>query len=283
MASFRLYQYTSIGRSLDPAWPSNRAVLVLLPLVAVLGAALAWIEGLAPLALLPRGIGLALIVFLAWALGRELDPDDPSAAFISLALGLLVGLAHPDAGLLTALTTLGLIRMVNRSTGLAPKVSDSVVLLLLSIWVIYRTGSPYFGAVAALAFVLDGSLRNPLRHQWLYALLCLGATVVYMVDHDVDPRAVAAPGSLFEWLSVLALLMFAIYLLLTRSVRARADVGGQPLDLARVRGGMAVGLLAALQSLGKLGEVAVIVAAIGGISLGMAVRKGFRAPVARQK
>jgi hypothetical protein len=282
VANYRLYQYTAIGRPLDPSWPSNRAVLILLPLAVLLGAGLGWAGGDNLVELLLRGLRLAVLMFLAWALARELDPDDHSAAFVALAIAVIVGVAIPDAGLLTAVATLGLVRCVNRSTGLPARKSDSAVLMLLAIAVIYLTGSPLFGAVAALAFVLDGSLRDPLRHQWLFALICLGAMVVYLVDYDVSPWAVAAPDTLFEWLSVLVLLMFALYLLLTKSVRARGDVGNHPLDLARVRGGMAVGLAAALQGLGQPGQVAVIVAALGGICIGMAIRKGFRAPVASE-
>jgi hypothetical protein len=44
---------------------------------------------------------------------------------------------------------------------------------------------------------------------------------------------------------------------------------------------MAVGLLAALQSVDRPENVAVIVAAITGICIGMAFRKGFRAPAAQ--
>lgn len=283
MASgYRLYQFTSIGRPLDPSWPSNKAVLVLLPLTALLGAYLAWLDGAAPLGMLLRGLQFALLMFVAWALGREFDPDDPSAAFVGLGLGLLVGMAIPDAGLLTAFATLGLVRMVNRSTGLAARKSDSVVLMLLAIAVIYTTGNPLFGGVAALAFILDGSLRDPLRHQWVFALVCLGGMVVYMVDYDIGPGRIGAPDSLFEWVSVLALLTFALYILLTRAVRSRGDVGNRPLDPARVRGGMTVGLLAALQGLARPGDVAVIVAAVAGICIGMAVRKSFRAPSASQ-
>jgi hypothetical protein len=278
VANYRVYQYTAIGRPLDPSWPSNRAVLILLPLAAVLGAVLGWFDDAGLVALLLRGLRMALLAFLAWALARELDPDDPSAAFVGLTLALIVGVAIPNAGLLAAVATLGLVRCVNRSTGLPARKSDSTVLTLLAIATIYLTGSPLFGAVAALAFVMDGSLRDPLRHQWLFALVCLGATVVYMVDHDVSPWAISAPDTLFEWLSVLVLLMFALYLLLTDRVRARSDVGNRPLDLARVRGGMAVGLAAALQGIGKPASVAVIVAAVAGICVGMAIRKGFRAP-----
>lgn len=279
MASFSIYRYTSIGRPLDPAWPSNKAVLVLLPVAAVLGAFFEWAGGGALPDILLKGLSLALALFLAWALARELDPDDPSVAFISLAAGVLLALMFDSPGLLPAFVALGLIRVVNRSTGLSARKSDSALLLVLTIGVIYWTGSPLFGAVAALAFMLDGSLKDPLRHQWVFALLCLGGMVVYMVDHDSGLDLVGTPDSLFEWVAVLFLLMFALNVMLTRKVRSRGDVNDRPLDVNRVRGGMTVGLLAALQGVDRPEGVAVIVAAIAGICIGMAFRKGFRAPV----
>jgi hypothetical protein len=278
MGKYSIYQYTSVGRPLDPAWPSNKAVLVLLPLAAVLGAALEWADGGTLSAVLLRALNLALALFLSWALARELDPDDQTAAFISLAAGVLVGLLLDSPGLLAAVAALGLIRVVNRSTGLPARKSDSVVLVLLTITVIYWTGSPLFGGVAALAFVLDGSLKEPLRHQWVFALVCLGGMIVYLVDHDSGLGLPGTPDSLFEWLSVLFLLMFALDILLTRRIRSRGDINDRPLLVSRVRGGMAVGLLAALQSVDRPENVAVIVAAIAGICVGMAFRKGFRAP-----
>lgn len=280
LANFRIYQYTSIGRPLDPAWPTNRAVLFLLPLAAVLGILLAWMDAEPLGGVLLRGLNFSLLIFVAWALARELDPDDSSAAFVSLGFGLVVALALDSPGVLTAFATLGLMRLVNRSTGLAARMSDSVLLMLLAIAVIYWTGSPLFGGVAALAFALDGSLKEPLRHQWMFVLVSLGGMVVYMVDHEIGLGPVGAPDSLFEWLSILFLLMFALYLILTRKVRSRGDVGDRPLDVNRVRGAMTVGLLAALQGVYRPENVAVIVAAIAGICVGMAVRKSFRAPVA---
>jgi hypothetical protein len=276
MANYRI-QY-SIGRPLDPAWPTNKAVLVLLPVAAVLGAGLAWAQGGGLPELLLRALNFALVLFVAWALARELNPDDQSVAFISLAAGVLVAVTIDSPGVLAAFATLGLIRIVNRSTGLAARKSDSALLLLLSIAVIYRNDSPLFGGVAALAFVLDGSLKNPLRHQWAFALVCLGGMVVYMVDHDIGLGQVSVPGSLFEWLAALFLLVFALDTILTRTVRARGDVNNRPLDLNRVRGGMVVGLLAALQGMARPESVAVIVAAIAGIAIGMAFRKRFREP-----
>jgi len=123
------------------------------------------------------------------------------------------------------------------------------------------------------------SLKDPLRQQWIYGLVCLGGTIVYMVDHDISLGQLQAPDALLEWLTVLFLLIFALDMALTRSVRSTGDVGGRPLDVNRVRGGMAVGLCAALQGIQSPAGVAVIVAVIVGICIGMAFRKGFRAPV----
>jgi len=280
MSYYRIYQYTSIGRPLDPAYPTNKAVIVLMPLAAVLGAAVGWYRHANLLLALQEAALFALILFLSWALARELDPDDNAAAFISLGCGMLAAFALSNPGVLIVFATLGLVRIVNRSTGLAARKADSAALMILSIVVIYLTESPLFGAVAALAFILDGSLKDPLRHQWVFGLVCLGATIVYMVDHNVSPGQIRAPDTLFEWLSLLFLLIFALNILLTRKVHARGDVNHRPLDVNRVRGGMAIGLLAALQGISAPLNTVVIVAVIAGICIGMAFRKGFRAPVA---
>ena len=276
MNNHRLYRYTSIGRPMDLSLASNRAVLTLTPLAALLGALAHWADGAG--AALQAALWFALTAFGSWALARELDPDDNAAAFISLAVGLLVALALRTPGVLIVFVTLGLARIVNRTTGLAARRSDSIILVVLTILVIYATESPLFGLVAALAFFLDGSLKDPLRHQWLFGLVCVGATVVYMVDHDVGPGRLAAPDSLLEWLGLIALVVFALNTLLTRKVHARADVNRRRLDVNRVRGGMAVGLAAGLQGIDRPESVAVIIAVIAGICVGMAVRKGFRAP-----
>jgi hypothetical protein len=280
MANHRIYQYTSIGRPLDPAYATNRAVLRLLPLAAVVGAVIAWFNGAGLPQALQQAAVYALILFGAWALARELDPDDNPAAFISATCGMLVAVFVNSPGVLIVFVTLGLVRIVNRSTGLAARKTDSVILMLLSIVVIYATESPLFGAAAALAFILDGTLQDPLRRQWVFGLVCLGATIVYMVDHDIGPSLIRAPNTLFEWLSLLFLLMFALNILLTRTVRSRGDIKDRPLDLNRVRGGMAVGLFAALQGISAPAGVAVLVAAIAGICIGMSFRKGFRATAA---
>ena len=66
-----VYRITSIARPVDPAVPTNRAVLVVVPLAAALGAGLA-LAGLTEGS--PGGVALtaALATFGVWALARDL-------------------------------------------------------------------------------------------------------------------------------------------------------------------------------------------------------------------
>jgi hypothetical protein len=130
-----------------------------MPLGAILGAATAWMDGLSGPAVAQQAFMFLLVVFGGWALARELDPDDHTAAFISMAAAVFAALVVDHPGLLIVFTTLGLVRVVNRTTGMAARKSDSVIVIILAILVIYLTESPFFGVAAALAFILDGTLR----------------------------------------------------------------------------------------------------------------------------
>lgn len=277
-----IYRYTSIGRPLDPAWPSNKAVLLLMPLAAVAG--FAWtlaggvISGSAFVPALVACVVAALSVFGTWALARELLPDDHAAAFVSMALGFLAALSFGNPGLLLLFSTLALVRIVNRSTGLKPRTSDSVLVCVLVIASIYASARPWMGAVAALAFFLDGLLKKPVKKQWLYAAICFGSMVVYMVDHDVVWWQFIRADSLMEWLAVLALLLLTLNMLGLKKVHAKGDVGNSRLEVERVKAGMAIGILATLQGLDAMHEAILLVAAIGGVGIGITFRRAFRNP-----
>jgi len=255
-----------------------RVILYLLPLAALLGAALAWRDGGDLTAILQAALAFALALHGSWALARELDPDDTPAAFLSAGVAMLAMALVAAPGLLIVYVTLGLVRTVNRSSGLQARPTDSLLLTVLAIGLIYLTDSPLYGLVAALAFLLDGSLREPLRRQWVFGLVCIGAVIVYIVDHDFGFGQIGVPDSLFEWLGLLFVVIFALDTLLLRRVRARGDVSHRPLDVNRVRGGMMVGVLAALQGLTEGDRVVLIVAVLAGLCVGIALRKGFRAP-----
>jgi hypothetical protein len=172
--------------------------------------------------------------------------------------------------------TLALVRVVNRSTGLAATTRDSFLVSALAIWTVYATGSPWFLAVAALAFLLDAILKNPQKKQLVFSIVCFAAMVIYIVDHDSGWLSFAVPASLAQWLAILATLMFGLNLPLLKKIHSQGDVGGKRLDMDRVKAGMMIALLATLQGLNNIADVVLMVATIGGLCLGIAFRRSFR-------
>ena len=160
-------RFTHLGRPVDPAYPTNAAIAALS--VATLIAVSLWqllYRDSGFMSALIQGGQLAGVVFLTWALGREVDPDANSVAFLAIApavvLSVLVGV--PDFSLL--FLALLLLRVVNRSIGLPAKRSDSLLVLALASW-LGLNGAWYGLLCTAVAFLLDSVLVNPLpRHRW---------------------------------------------------------------------------------------------------------------------
>ena len=274
----RLYKYTAIGRPLDPAWPRNKAVLILMPVAALAGLGWSLRSGAGIWPALQDALIFALAAFGTWALARELLPDDHAAAFVSMTLGFLATMAYLTPAVLALFTTLGLVRVVNRSTGMAARSTDSLLLTGLVVWTVYASRCPWFGAVAALAFFLDGVLKKPKKRQWLFSLVCMGSMVVFIVDHDVVWWPVFVPDSLMEWVAVLVLLLFSMNLLLLKKIHSKGDNGHERLEPDRVKAGMAIGMLATLQGLDHMSQVILLVASIGGLCIGITVRRAFKSP-----
>ena len=131
----RIERLSSITRSIDLNYPTNR-IIVEITLLFLLGTAgFQLILGKAISSALYSGLIAGASVFLAWAFARELDPDNELSAFFAAFLGCAGFVFFPSPFLLTLFLEILLIRIVNRSTGLPSKTSDSIAVLLLSGWI----------------------------------------------------------------------------------------------------------------------------------------------------
>lgn len=241
-----IYRFTSIGRPVDPRYPTNRAVLVILPLAALLGAGITLVRDGGVVAALVAALVFVLVTFGAWALTRELAPDDDPAAFIAMALGVgWIGLGADSV--LLVFVALFLARVVNRSTGLMLRPLDSVLVFALTVWAAFSLGQPLLVLVGALAFALDAALEEGCRPQWLPAVGCIAVAVLMFVRGEYPLR----PGS-FDAVELAFLVVTAVAygIAIWRSapLRSICDVTGVPLEPIRVRAGMIVGLLVAVQA-----------------------------------
>ncbi|WP_319402028.1 hypothetical protein [uncultured Anaeromusa sp.] len=166
-------RFTHLGRPVDLAYPTNAAIAILsvATMIVVSLWHLIYLASEFILALIQGG-QIGGVVFLTWALGREVDPDANVVAFLAivpaLVLSVLVGV--PDFSLL--FLALLLFRVVNRSIGLPAKRSDSLLVLVLASWLAW-SGAWYGLVCSTVAFLLDSILVNPLpRHRWFGSGCC---------------------------------------------------------------------------------------------------------------
>lgn len=276
---------SSLGRPLDPSWPTNRAVLALMPAGALIAAAsVTWIPGLAGTSRLWAAALGAGTVLGAWAVARELAPDDQRAAFVAMVLGFGTLLAVPGVSLVLLFATLMLTRMVNRTVGLPATTLDSIVVLGFSGWAVADTGSPAVGVVAALAFGLDAWLPEGRRRQWGFAALSLvmvAALAGSASEQDrviSSPMVVDVPGARILVGAVFVTALVLLGSLTTRVLRSTCDATSEPLSFARVRWGIVIALLMGVQGL-FLGEggaraTALVWACLAGVGLSGIVPPG---------
>ncbi len=281
MSEHPIYRVTSIGRPVDPKYPTNKAILLLMPVAALIAGGIALAQGVGGWASATAALEALLVVFACWALGREMAPDDNPAAFVGTALAFIALWWWPSPSLLLLFTALALSRIVNRTTGLTARFGDSVIVTALVIWTMVSLQNPLAGVAAALAFVLDARLADPNRRQWLFAAVCLTAVVVQVWLTGSDNLEVTFLPEPQYVVAAVTLLAFLVLSLSLRSVSSKGDIGGLALNTSRVRGGMLVVWLLALQTglqaPGAIETVMPVLAVMAGVVLaGLARRLGMR-------
>ena len=216
---------TSLGRAIDPSYPTNRALLVVM-----LGLGL--ISGLWQSSAM-WGLQTALAVFFGWALTRELDPDRESAAFVSTPM-VLVCLALGGSPQGPLFWLLLVTRLVNRTTGLKATWLDSLLVCALAF------ASLPLALLTAVAFAADGWLTPPHRRHYFFAALSLAwACYLYAgggwtIVLDLHSTALA---------SLVSVLGFAV--IDCRQLSSTADATGTRLLPHRIRAGQILAFFAA--------------------------------------
>ncbi len=253
-----------------------------MPIAGVVAAAVAGFRGAGLADVAVAGfVGIA-VALGSWALARELAPDDQPAAFVAMALAYATFLVVGAPSILLLFTCLLLVRVVDRTTGLAARFADSLVVAGLTLASLYATRSPLLGAVAALAFALDATLRDPLRRQWVFAALCLAGAGLWAAWFGTGIDDLATPTGVSAWLVAAISLLYAVSYFRTRRVEAVGDVSGVTLATSRVRAGMFIALLVAAQALtsGQTGTVdsSAVWATLAGVGIaGLRMKPRLRA------
>ena len=173
-----MHHFTHLGRPIDLRHASNRQAVA----VTLAAGGIALAADVANSGFTSEGwrasIAAAGGAFLAWALGRELDPDVPLTALVAALLSVGTTLLIGSPGLLLMAGILFTARILLRPTGHPPRLLDSLGLLALGTFLGTRSGGWGVALVLAFAVARDRLLPGaPTRlARTVAALIAAGAT-----------------------------------------------------------------------------------------------------------
>lgn len=234
-----IHRWSSLARPLDPRVPSNRWIVRVSIAAALMGTLYGAVtHGVSFIALLV-GASAAVTAFLAWALGREIDPDDEIVAFLCVGLTMVGWMWFRGADLWTLGAAVVLARVVNRSVGPGAHATDDL-LVLVFVGAAAWTGRWSLPLAATIAFAWDARLPWGERRHVGAAILAGGLFVLALIVGKVH---VAAPPRL--WLLVSVSLGYFFAIITTPRLVSRCDIAGFSLQHRRVQAGMVLAAVVA--------------------------------------
>ena len=224
-----LARSSHIWRGVDPAEPSNRLALAAFAIGAVVATVVGLVSGDAGVGgAMLDGLRYGLGAFLAWAVTRELDPDNTaSARFAVLAYVAVAFTGVPDVAAVAAV--LIAVRLVVRSTGRPPTRLDYG--LIIALGALAATSTTGFVTALGLTWALhvDRRLHDPAPDrdsEIAAALMATVAIIVTIVSGALFSTAWELPG----WLDLLVIVATA-----AGAVALRATSVSSVADRTRVR------------------------------------------------
>lgn len=236
-----------LWRTLDPRVLSNRLIILFAAAVTIGIGAYRLANGSSLTDTAIQAVGTGIFAVLAWALGRELDPDHNLPAYVGAILGVLGVLVLGMPNLLLTGAVVAMLRLVNRTTGLPARMTDSAALIVLVALVVARDGFWVIGPVVATAFLLNALLPQPDRPNGFYfALLTLLVTGAAAALFPASAWTLRFDAPLGGSITMAALLYLVIVLRDPPRLRSVGDWTGRPLNHARVQAAQLLALVAAL-------------------------------------
>lgn len=184
-------RFTHLTRPFDLSKPSNAWVIGLTLAAAVAGLVLPGDR--TPMAAILQN---AITVFLTWALARELDPDRPTTASIAALAGGVAVVVTGETSLAGLVGLLAGTRILMRSTGRLPLLTDIVVVgVFVGVFardpVTWATGLMVAAAVAGDALLPEPA---PGRNAWLAVAIGVSVTLTVVISEAL-PRSWEAPDA----------------------------------------------------------------------------------------
>jgi hypothetical protein len=240
-----LYRWTSLGRTYDLNLRHNRLILAVSLIASVAVAAGKAVSGYIEwLDLILIAFTVGATVFAASMLSKEIYPDYPRVSLAAAVICLAGVWFVQPISLVILFWLIGCLRVVNRSTGLAPKPTDVVILGLVAAGLVWQF-SPLFGLLTGGILWLDTRLPDGQKFNRLIGLAILLLTIVYTIGWG-DWTPPAPPNGWLVAAVLIVTVAFIPVMLHSYYLQATGDATGDPLNPTRVQAGQLASLATGL-------------------------------------
>lgn len=246
------HRWSSLYRPYDISLRHNQLILAL---SAACAAGAFWIEGGELGSRLTASVIASAVTFLAATLAKELDPDRPRASVLAALLVIPFLPAYTLDSALILFWLIGAVRFLNRATGLRPKFTDLVVLLLSTVWLGWQV-TPIFGILMSIMLSLDSQLPDGQRIHAMYAVVVFFVTAIIFGQPDWT----TAPPVMWQVAALMSIAFgFTPVVLSAYGTTAVGDATGEPLQPWRVQTGQVFALGVGLVIASWFGERGILV------------------------
>ncbi|WP_135388591.1 hypothetical protein [Methanolobus halotolerans] len=237
-----IHRITSFARPLDLSDRGNLLIILITSIMFLAATVYHYILAETIVIAFLNGIRAGLIIFMTWAISRELDPDHAFSAFVPVTFVLISILLFGVHPLLPMLWTLLILRTINRTTGIRAGLIDILIILSTGTVLIFNI-SWIYGILTGIGLLVDSRLSPPGRLSFTAGLF-----IVIISCFSLMLESISLPGFPFsDKLALIAVtILFLPVILSTSQVQSVGDRTGERLDPTRVRAAQAMALLIVL-------------------------------------
>ncbi len=200
-------KFSNLGRPIDQEYFPNVAVVVVTIITIASGTVYKILTDENITFALIFGFLLGVNIFLTWALSREIDPDNDFSAFVQIPFTIWGMLYFEIPNLFLMLLALMSFRILNRTTGLKATWFDTILWFVVGCTMVYA-GDWLAGILVGAAYILDGTLSNPLRRNVYFGISAILFALVYLFFTG----SIEILKNIYTWQWVSAVIATIIYL-----------------------------------------------------------------------
>jgi len=234
----------SLVRTIDIHYFPNKLLFILLLVLFPVMIAWFYFTGQHLIQSVSSSILQIIIVFLCWALGRELDPDHDYAAFFGIPL-LFLPVSLNQGNIFVLLWFIIGLRIINQTTGKQTTSTDIIIFVLLTLFSALISSAIILLPLAILIIFLNSYLPKKQSGLSLLSIPLFPSFVLLLLISPTAWNFLNPSPRILMYIAVSSALLFLITTT-TEELHSKGDYSYSSLSLKRIQSAQLICVLSVL-------------------------------------